>query len=201
MTAFDAKWFYANHTATSSTISTSTAIDQSTSSPSSSIPQAHLRSSNEVRSDHGMNKMNKVVLKKRKIQMESNSTAPEPAPLPLRFRTSQRCYSSECLLVSYDLHRAMHPEGRRPKILINPNVRVGEWLTSRNEHSFQSSFRRLEKRFADRRYYLFSCFPSQHTLTTSTTFMPNLWDPTSLPHGIYFGKTSSPIVFLAGSLN
>ncbi|CBQ70236.1 conserved hypothetical protein [Sporisorium reilianum SRZ2] len=44
--------------------------------------------------------------------------------LPLRFRSSATCPSSECQLISYDMHRALHPTARRPTILINPAVNV-----------------------------------------------------------------------------
>lgn len=40
--------------------------------------------------------------------------------LPLRFRSSSLCLSSECLLTSLDIHRALQPV--RPVILMNPNV-------------------------------------------------------------------------------
>ncbi|KAJ1032379.1 hypothetical protein NDA16_000406 [Ustilago loliicola] len=42
--------------------------------------------------------------------------------LPLKFRTSSKCVSSECQLISYDIHRASHPA--RPTILINLAVKV-----------------------------------------------------------------------------
>lgn len=67
-----------------------------------------------------------VHLEKRKTRMPINMTVQDPDPLPLRFRTSARCYSSECLLISLDLHRALVPHGIRPLILINPKVKVGE---------------------------------------------------------------------------
>ncbi|CDW97228.1 hypothetical protein [Sporisorium scitamineum] len=47
-----------------------------------------------------------------------------PLSLPLRFRSSTTCLSSECQLISYDIHRAIHPTRRRPTILINPAVKV-----------------------------------------------------------------------------
>nr|CDI51770.1 conserved hypothetical protein [Melanopsichium pennsylvanicum 4] len=46
----------------------------------------------------------------------------EPLQLPIHFRTSPACLSSECQLVSYDIHRALHPT--RPTILINPTVKL-----------------------------------------------------------------------------
>lgn len=45
-----------------------------------------------------------------------------PLQLPLKFRTSKLCLSSECQLISYDIHRATFPS--RPLILINPGVKV-----------------------------------------------------------------------------
>ena len=45
-----------------------------------------------------------------------------PLQLPLKFRSSATCLSSECQLVSYDIHRALYPA--RPTILINPAVKV-----------------------------------------------------------------------------
>ncbi|SJX62153.1 uncharacterized protein SRS1_13001 [Sporisorium reilianum f. sp. reilianum] len=52
-----------------------------------------------------------------------NANTREPAlHLPLRFRTSPRCFSSECQLLSLDMHRAVSP--RRPRIWINPRVAV-----------------------------------------------------------------------------
>ncbi|SPO25049.1 uncharacterized protein UTRI_01563_B [Ustilago trichophora] len=42
--------------------------------------------------------------------------------LPLQFRSSTTCLSSECQLISYDIHRALYPA--RPTILINPAVKV-----------------------------------------------------------------------------
>lgn len=58
----------------------------------------------------------------------SSSSAPssideeDPVILPLKFRTSPTCVSSECQLISNDIHRASHPA--RPTILINPAVKV-----------------------------------------------------------------------------
>lgn len=45
---------------------------------------------------------------------------------PIQFRTSDvdACDHSECFLFSYDLHRLYHEQDRRPRILINPQVRV-----------------------------------------------------------------------------
>ena len=45
---------------------------------------------------------------------------------PIHFRTSgvDACDHSECFLFSYDLHRLYHEQDRRPRILINPQVRV-----------------------------------------------------------------------------
>lgn len=49
-----------------------------------------------------------------------------PLELPLRFRSSPRCFSSECQLMSFDIHRAVAP--LRPRIWINPRVKVAyEW--------------------------------------------------------------------------
>ncbi|SPO22885.1 uncharacterized protein UTRI_01563 [Ustilago trichophora] len=45
-----------------------------------------------------------------------------PLRLPLQFRSSTTCLSSECQLISYDIHRALYPA--RPTILINPAVKV-----------------------------------------------------------------------------
>ncbi|EST10220.2 Mannosyltransferase 1, CMT1 [Kalmanozyma brasiliensis GHG001] len=45
-----------------------------------------------------------------------------PVILPLQFRASSTCLSSECQLISYDIHRAVYPA--RPTILINPAVKV-----------------------------------------------------------------------------
>ena len=45
-----------------------------------------------------------------------------PLQLPLEFRGSNTCLSSECQLVSYDIHRALYPA--RPTIFINPTVKV-----------------------------------------------------------------------------
>ncbi|SPC61320.1 uncharacterized protein UHOD_01270 [Ustilago sp. UG-2017b] len=45
-----------------------------------------------------------------------------PVTQPLKFRSSPTCVSSECQLVSYDIHRASQPA--RPVILINPAVKV-----------------------------------------------------------------------------
>lgn len=45
------------------------------------------------------------------------------AKLPLRFRTSQLCHASECLLTSLDMHRLSSPI--RPLIYVNPRVIVG----------------------------------------------------------------------------
>lgn len=42
--------------------------------------------------------------------------------LPLKFRTSKMCLSSECQLISYDIHRALYPQ--RPSILVNPAVKI-----------------------------------------------------------------------------
>lgn len=51
-----------------------------------------------------------------------------PSQLPLRFRSSPRCFSSECQLMSFDIHRAVAP--LRPRIWINPRVKVAyEWRT------------------------------------------------------------------------
>ena len=47
-----------------------------------------------------------------------------PLSLPLKFRTSTTCLSSECQLISYDIHRATHATARRPTILINPAVKL-----------------------------------------------------------------------------
>lgn len=50
-----------------------------------------------------------------------------PIQLPLAFRTSHldACDHSECFLFSYDLHRLYAAEGqRRPRILMNPRVKV-----------------------------------------------------------------------------
>lgn len=54
----------------------------------------------------------------------SESIALDPVELPLRFRSSSACDSSECLLINLDIHRAAAP--RRPRILMNPLVAVGE---------------------------------------------------------------------------
>lgn len=45
---------------------------------------------------------------------------------PIHFRTSgvDACDHSECFLFSCDLHRLYHEQDRRPRILINPQVRV-----------------------------------------------------------------------------
>ncbi|KAN0062106.1 hypothetical protein ACQY0O_005626 [Thecaphora frezii] len=58
---------------------------------------------------------------------DTDATAQDPeVVLPLRFRSSLRCFSSECQLVSYDIHRATAP--RRPLIFVHPGVRVTyEW--------------------------------------------------------------------------
>ncbi|GAC93933.1 glycosyltransferase [Pseudozyma hubeiensis SY62] len=45
-----------------------------------------------------------------------------PSQLPLKFRASKLCLSSECQLISYDIHRATFPS--RPLVLINPGVKV-----------------------------------------------------------------------------
>lgn len=50
------------------------------------------------------------------------SQSAQPAQPPIQFRSSSTCLSSECQLVSYDIHRATHP--KRPNILINPAVKV-----------------------------------------------------------------------------
>lgn len=42
--------------------------------------------------------------------------------LPLKFRSSSECLASECQLISYDIHRSLHPA--RPNILVNPSVKV-----------------------------------------------------------------------------
>lgn len=56
---------------------------------------------------------------------KDNATSEEPTlRLPLRFRTSSQCLSSECLLTSLDMHRALKPY--RPWIFMNPTVVVGE---------------------------------------------------------------------------
>jgi len=58
----------------------------------------------------------------------TSETAPTDASedaivqLPLKFRSSSDCLSSECQLVSYDIHRSLHPA--RPNILVNPSVKV-----------------------------------------------------------------------------
>ncbi|PWZ00850.1 hypothetical protein BCV70DRAFT_159040 [Testicularia cyperi] len=52
----------------------------------------------------------------------SSDAAEPPLKLPLRFRSSPTCFSSECQLTSYDLHRAVWP--LRPRIYINPKVQV-----------------------------------------------------------------------------
>lgn len=45
-----------------------------------------------------------------------------PATLPLTFRKSDKCYASESLLCSLDMHRLARPF--RPRIFVNPNVVV-----------------------------------------------------------------------------
>lgn len=42
--------------------------------------------------------------------------------LPLRFRTSNICYESECLLSSLDMHRIARP--LRPRIFLNTDLAV-----------------------------------------------------------------------------
>ena len=53
------------------------------------------------------------------------SDPPSSATWPLRFRASERCLSSECLLINYDMHLLLAHQ-RRPEIYVNPLVRVGE---------------------------------------------------------------------------
>jgi hypothetical protein len=49
-----------------------------------------------------------------------------PLADPIQFRTSgvDACDHSECFLFSYDLHRRYRETGGRPRILMNPAVRV-----------------------------------------------------------------------------
>lgn len=132
LTAFDAKWFYANYSRSASTPATltdrnSSSISQSITSTFGDTQNNYLETSRTsilVHGDEGVGASSS--LKKRKTSTKSNSTALELSPLPLTFRTSELCPSSESLLISYDLHRALKPTGRRPKILINPKVKVGE---------------------------------------------------------------------------
>lgn len=53
------------------------------------------------------------------VQQPSSS---HPDATPLKFRSSPTCFSSECQLASYDIHRALSP--LRPRIYINPSVQV-----------------------------------------------------------------------------
>lgn len=51
-----------------------------------------------------------------------NDEVDDAATLPLSFRGSKRCFSSESLLSSLDMHRIAHP--KRPRIYVNPNLAV-----------------------------------------------------------------------------
>lgn len=55
-------------------------------------------------------------------------TSPAAISLPLRFRSSRLCLSSECLLISLDMHRSLNPQ--RPLVFMNPVVTVGEYSRS-----------------------------------------------------------------------
>lgn len=49
-----------------------------------------------------------------------------PLTTPIKFRSTgvEACDHSECFLFSYDLHRVYNKPERRPRILINPTVKV-----------------------------------------------------------------------------
>lgn len=66
--------------------------------------------------------------------LSSANPEDDPVLLPLKFRTSSDCTSSECQLVSYDIHRALYPT--RPAILINPKVKVA--YTEREYYLFNT---------------------------------------------------------------
>lgn len=80
--------------------------------------------------------------------LERRGTIPDidlsqPIPqhaLPLKFRRSERCYASECLLISYDLHRGLAP--LRPKIFLNTKVLVGEFTLREDSTLRRYSFPR-----------------------------------------------------------
>lgn len=57
-----------------------------------------------------------------------------PVVLPLRFRSSPRCFSSECQLISFDIHRAVAP--LRPRIWINPRIAVAYELRTYFQYIF-----------------------------------------------------------------
>lgn len=105
-TAFDAKWFL-----------------------NSSAAARFIQDSSEEKEEVEDNQANQA-----ELRIHANSStlgtlldvnphiAEPPVTLPLRFRSSPRCFSSECQLTSFDIHRAVAP--LRPRIWINPCVKV-----------------------------------------------------------------------------